>query len=123
AAKGGNKSKDFIYSGSNNINEVASYVENSDDELRDAGTKEVNELGIYDMSGSAWEWCWDRYSNSYYSRSPKNAPKGTNSGSERVRRGGAWSSDEIVCRVVLRLSDSPGTSYNDLGFRVVRTKK
>ncbi|MDD3102745.1 MAG: SUMF1/EgtB/PvdO family nonheme iron enzyme, partial [Candidatus Cloacimonetes bacterium] len=77
-----------------------------------------NELGLYDLSGNVWEWTWDIY-GSYPSASQTN-PTGANSGSDRVRRGGSWSSNANYCTVSNRGSDVATFSYDDIGFRCVR---
>ena len=119
AAKGGNKSQGFIYAGSNNLNEIAWYKDNSDSTTHPVGTKMPNELGIYDMTGNVWEWCQDSYGAEYYKDSPSDNPLGPKSGSERVIRGGSWDNDESGCRIANRsryyLYD--GDSY--YGFRLV----
>ena len=93
AARGGNKSKGYKYSGSNTIDDVAWYYDNAYNTSNNYGTHQVgtkspNELGIYDMSGNVYEWCSDWYSSSYYSSSPSSNPTGPTSGSYRVLRGG-----------------------------------
>ena len=117
AAKGGNKSKGYIYSGSNEIKEVARcYVKNGS-KTHPVGNKESNELGIHDMSGNVEEFCWDWYDtyvNSSYS-------KGPNTGSFRVGRGGSWNSNSLNCRIASRYSIDPSFSYDDNGFRLTRT--
>jgi formylglycine-generating enzyme required for sulfatase activity len=129
AARGGNKSQGYTYSGSNNIGDVAWYYENSGDKrLKDkswavkkimtnnnrthpVGTKQANELGIYDMSGNVWEWC---------STSPSENPQGgPATGSYRVFRGGSWSYDAVYSRVAYRRINTPDLRYCDLGFRLV----
>ncbi len=88
ACRGGNNSRGYKYSGSNDIDNVAWYDGNSGDQTHPVGTKAPNELGIYDMSGNVWEWCSDWYAD-YTSYSQTN-PKGSQSGSYRVNRGGSW---------------------------------
>jgi sulfatase modifying factor 1 len=119
-ARGGNKSKGYNYSGSNNINEVAWYNSNSKSKTQPVGQKKSNELGIYDMSGNVWEWCSDWYSNNYYSISPPNDPQGPSTGKYKVLRGGSWSDYESSCRVANRFWYNPDSIYNDSGFRLAR---
>lgn len=116
AARGGNKSGHYKYSGSDNIGDVAWYVENSGDETHAVGTKSPNELGLYDMSGSVWEWCQDWYGD--YSGEPQTDPTGPSSGVVRVYRGGSWCSDAIYCRASYRINGPLGYTYNNLGLRL-----
>lgn len=108
AARGGNKSKGYKYSGSNTIGNVAWYADNSSS-THDVKTKTPNELGIYDMSGNVYEWCQDRFDINYGSNSPQTNPTGPSSGYFRVLRGGSWINSALSCRVSDRYSDFPGS--------------
>ena len=123
AARGGKKNKGYNFSGSNYINEIACYIENSGGRTRPVGERKANELGLYDMSGNVNEWCWDWYSSSYYSSSPQDNPKGIDNGYYRVRRGGGYNQDAEYCHVAHRNYNYPMYSYNDLGFRVCRSSR
>ena len=121
AAKGGNGSPgNYTYSGSNTIGNVAWYYDNSENKTHEVGKKQANGLGIYDMSGNVWEWCWDWYGSSYYSSSPGTDPVGPAAGSGRVLRGGSWYSGASYARSASRGRDDPYFRYNLLGFRLVR---
>ena len=116
AARGGNKSRGYQYSGSNNLSDVAWYMDNSGDKTHAVGTKQPNELGIYDMSGNVWEWCQDWYGK--YSSSSQVNPTGANSGSYRVKRGGSWEIIDWGCRSSYRYSSVPDFCGSNLGFRL-----
>ena len=118
AARGGNKSRLYQYSGSNNIFDVAWHKGNSDARTHAVGTKSPNELGIYDMSGNVNEWCSDWYGD--YSPGAQTNPQGPSSGSNRVLRGGSWSYGARGCRVSNRGAGAPdyGGSHGG-GFRLV----
>jgi len=120
AARGGNKSKGYIYSGSNEIDDVAWFTSNSSNTTHDVATKSPNELGIYDMSGNVGEWCQDWYSSSYYSSSPTNNPTGPTSGYSRVERGGSRISSATNCRVAYRGGSGPSGTGNFLGLRLAQ---
>ena len=118
AARGGNKSKGYTYSGSNDLNAAGWYDNNSGSKTHPVAQKQPNELGLYDMSGNVWEWCSDWYSDSYYRSSPKNDPQGPNSGEFRVLRGGSWGS-AAFCRVANRAGNTPVGRDGSCGFRLV----
>ena len=117
AARGGNKSLHYKYSGSDNIKNVAWYSSNSGYTTHAVGTKTANELGIYDMSGNVEEWCSDWYGG--YSAGAQTNPQGPSSGSNRVLRGGSWYGRASSCRVANRSINDPDFSDSYNGLRLV----
>ena len=118
AAKGGAKSQGYKYSGSNDINSVAWYKENSGSATHGVGTKSPNELGICDMSGNVWEWCLDDWHDSYASAPSDGSRGGDGTGPGHVFRGGGWYSYASYCRVAYRYDFLPDGRYSGIGFRV-----
>ena len=117
AARGGNKSRGYRYSGSNTLDDVAWYGDNSGSKTHAVGTKQPNELGIYDMSGNVSEWCQDWRGS--YSSSPQTNPTDAVSGSYRVDRGGSWLYSAWFSRSSSRGGRTPGGRDGDLGLRLV----
>ncbi len=116
AARGGNKSKGYNYSGSNNIDEVAWYESNSGETTHPVATKKANELGLYDMSGNVYERCSDWYD--CYQSSPQINPSGPSEGRSRVIRGGSWLNLKGGGCVYVRFSLSSECRTNFIGLRL-----
>jgi len=118
AAKGGNLSQKYIYSGSNDANEVAWYSSNSGSKTHEAGLKKPNELGLYDMSGNVGEWCWGRYSS--YTADTKTDPMDYYDSVVQVYRGGEYLASADRVRSAYRDRWLVYSVYYYVGFRVVR---
>jgi sulfatase modifying factor 1 len=118
AARGGTKSRGYKYSGSSNPDSVEWWVGNSDNNTHSVSTKGTNELGIFDMCGNVWEWCWDWYGS--YGSSSQTDPKGPTSGTFRVIRGGSCWCGWMNSTSTYRENNSPDLPDNTVGFRCVR---
>ena len=115
AARGGNNSQGYLYSGSNYYSQVMWCSYNSSG-LNNVAQKAPNELGIYDMSGNVWEWCQDWYSS--YTSEAQTDPTGPDTGTDRVRRGGGFSSIPKYCRITYRSYAHQTSSTNIAGLRL-----
>ena len=118
AARGGNLSQGYAYSGSNTFSEVGWFISSAKRNTYDVATKKPNELGIYDMSGNVWEWCQDWYGSDYYNYSPIENPMGPTNGAERIKRGGTWMISTSTYRVAFRDHNTPETKAEYTGLRL-----
>jgi len=119
AAQGGAYARTSqLYSGSNDIEDVAWFLANTESK-QPVGKKQPNALGLYDMSGNVWEWCADWYGSDYYSKSPGKNPLGPDTGKYRVFRGGSWIGLANTMRVDFRGLNAPVPRTFDGGFRCV----
>lgn len=116
AARGGNKSRNYKYSGSNTLSNVGRYNRNTGESTCAVKTKQANELGLYDMSGNVWEWCHDYFD--LYTGESQTDPSGPSEGSYRVHRGGSWSRDGWNSRVSHRSGMDTNYKTDDLGLRL-----
>ncbi|MGN0201661.1 MAG: formylglycine-generating enzyme family protein [Candidatus Cryptobacteroides sp.] len=100
AARGGSKTHHYVFSGTSDMNTSMWYVDNANMKSKDVKGKKANELGLYDMSGNVWEWCFDHAAN--YQNAPETDPCGPEEGNYRILRGGSCASRWDACRVTNR---------------------
>ena len=124
ACRGGaNWIDDYRYSGCHEESDLIDYAwydYNLSLQLHPIGLKLPNQLGIYDMSGNVYEFCWDWFSSSYYGISPLSNPLGPDTGSYHVSRGGDWNDNAPYCRSAARFSSHSYNTGGYLGFRIIR---
>jgi len=129
AARGGHMARETRFAGSDDLAAVGWYADNSGGKTQPVGLLAANPLGIHDLCGNVWEWCWDKYLQDYYAQSPIEDPVGPDRGQEnrylggweRVRRGGAFNEGAASCTVGYRSFDGQAYSAFASGFRVART--
>lgn len=136
AARGGDKSHGYTYSGSNKLDGYANFCDvnceldwknkNINDGYKNTspvGSYKANELELYDMTGNVSEWCTDLYDDKDYTNSSKTInPVNTKKNFYRVSIGGSWNNSEDYLSIYLYNNYSPTSSYNFLGFRIARTQ-
>lgn len=102
------------------IDSVAWYADNSNNELHKVGLKEVNEYGVHDLLGNVWEWCQDTYASGSYKYLNNTDPVGNYESKFHVIRGGGWYSNSSEIRCSNRAFFPPSEGFRDVGFRLVR---
>jgi formylglycine-generating enzyme required for sulfatase activity len=125
ACRAGTKTAYFFGNESSKLKDYAWFETNSNGKPQPVGQKPPNSWGLYDMCGNVWEWCNDFYKVDYYQESPKDNPRGPETGETKVVRGGAWKFSAESCRSGYRYNEDPGYAdvcfgYDIYGFRCVR---
>jgi formylglycine-generating enzyme required for sulfatase activity len=118
ASGNGKNTREWFFSGSGVVDDVGWYEANSGSRTQPVGLKKVNDLGIFDMTGNVWEWCWDWYGS--YLPNPPRDYTGPDKGIGRVLRGGSWRGAAGLARITYRNSVSPDDRFDNLGFRLAR---
>jgi formylglycine-generating enzyme required for sulfatase activity len=109
------------YCGSNEVESVALYRQNSGIKTQRVGQKRANAWGIHDMSGNVWEWTQDCWNDSYANAPVTGAARTDGNCVRRVLRGGSWNVNARFVRAAYRSNNVPATRFNDIGFRLART--
>jgi formylglycine-generating enzyme required for sulfatase activity len=125
ACRAGTTTAYFFGDDESKLKVYAWYEDNSGGKPRPVGQKPANPWGLYDMHGNVWEWCNDFYKVDYYQESPKENPRGPETGETKVLRGGAWKFSAESCRSGYRYNENPGYAdvcfgYDIYGFRCVK---
>jgi formylglycine-generating enzyme required for sulfatase activity len=120
AARGGNNSKGYSYSGSNTLAQVGWFEGNAGKKVSKVGKKSPNELGLFDMSGNVMEWCYDFYSERHYKTVKPGNLYGPASGTEKVARGGSWFTPDVLCRSTYRMAYPATSRGGNIGFRLCK---
>jgi len=116
AARSGAISNPTTYAGSNRLEQVGWIMKNTGKETREVGLKFPNQLGIFDMSGNVYEWCWDWYE--VYPNGNVENPQGAKKDTVRIVRGGGWVGGADICRIVFRSMTFPSSRHSYIGFRI-----
>jgi formylglycine-generating enzyme required for sulfatase activity len=125
ACRAGTTTTYFFGDDESKLKAYAWFEDNSGGKPRPVGQKPANPWGLYDMHGNVWEWCNDFYKVDYYQESPRENPRGPETGETKVLRGGAWKFSAESCRSGYRYNENPGYAdvcfgYDIYGFRCVR---
>jgi formylglycine-generating enzyme len=112
---------EYLYAGGKYMGQLGFFVDNSQGYCHVGGRFKPNELGLYDMSGNMWEWCYDKYKKDFLARNgTSNNPINVEGGGQRVAKGGSWSSDAMYCRITNRNYHNQFSTNPYLGFRLRR---
>jgi len=126
AAKGGKRSfwsrflRHYMYAGSNELNKIAWYRDNSENKPHETGLKKANKINVFDLSGNVAEWCSDWYQADYYKISSDKNPSGPENGRLKVHRGGSWYNTPEILRITNRRASKPATQNATIGFRFAK---